>query len=216
MEQPPIQKPQQEKKKLRTDKLIDATDLEGNKNELVFEVADKINKELLKFPEYIGVFPFGSQTKGYNEKGSDVDVFVFLERTNCDILDVLDDIKLKYKEKSISIDFHDKIFNGEDVRNIGYNDDRFEFDVSVLWQFGKGPKIEFWRDKIRNELWKRPAKEQNAYVTNTVEFLLRRDRMSFMKMSERPVKFDKKEYFKQRRELWEKRLIKRILQHEQK
>jgi predicted nucleotidyltransferase len=214
MEKPPIQIPQQEKKQLRTDKLFDATDLEGNKNELLFEVVDRVNEELSKFSEFIGVFPFGSQTKGYNQEGSDVDTFVLYEKWTKDLYRVIEGIKAEYEAKGIEVHIVESTFNDWVVEG---KEHMFIKDAAcILWRQGRGPKIEFWRDKVRKTLMNIPSEKQDDCVAEIVSFLSQYDEKSTDKIEYRVEKFDKKEWSKQRNDLWKKRMRSLIFKNEEK
>ena len=107
------------KKNLRLDKLIDATNTDGEKNEKVFEITRRIKTELSQFPEFVGVAPFGSRTKGYADEhifepktgmiGSDYNVFIFevgkVGNHNENLQLALEKIGMSYYKQKIKIQF---------------------------------------------------------------------------------------------------------------
>lgn len=54
--------------------LYPLTNLEGDRNQIVFKAAKEIDKELSKVKAYIGVAPHGSMTDDYADENSDVDI----------------------------------------------------------------------------------------------------------------------------------------------
>jgi predicted nucleotidyltransferase len=220
MEKSPTQKPQSEKKKLRTDKLFDATDIEGKKNKLVFEICERVNGECSKSQEFIGVFPFGSQTKGYNNGESDIDIYVLKEESSesadtNNVSKVLENIKKEYKEKNVNVNFFDDKFGDMELRNfsnVNLTTGTFVGWSALLWSKGRGPKIEYWRNKIKEEINKLPEEQKEEKVTAIVSSLMRRDRHSFPKMEERTAEFDERLWLDGRRKMWESRVRKMIFQ----
>jgi len=206
MEKQTKQESSPEKKKLRSNKLFDATDIEGGKNKLVFEVAEKVNKELSKFPEFIGVFPFGSQTKGYSNAESDIDAYVLYEKWTDEIDDVLRATENEYKEKNIAVHFIETTYGKKEIEKIWDDNRSLLAGSSVIFRPGKGPKIEQYRTALKTELNQLPDKKKNARIEEIIALLMYNDEASLPKMKERMAEFDKEEWLKQRREMWEKKV----------
>ena len=212
METPPAQKPQPEKKKLRMDKIIDATDLEKDKNDIVFEVCEKVNEELSKFPEFVGVFPFGSQTKGYNNETSDVDVYVLYEDTKEELHNALKSIKQQYDKIGITVHVIESQFSKFDISLM--KRDHLSLSACLIWRSGRGPKIEFWRNEMRNEMVNLSKEKQSAHIQEVVTYFVNTDEKSFWKMKERMAPFDKKEWLEKRHTMWENQVRSLIFKNE--
>jgi len=120
-----------QRKMLRYDKLIDATDLSGEKNEKVFEISSELKEKLSTLPGFIGVFPFGSSVKGYNgeKRSSDYDMEIIMERNHIwreQMDSKLEEIEHEFSDKGIELEFivdelstDDFIDNGNFEVNLG-------------------------------------------------------------------------------------------------
>jgi len=185
-------------KQLRTDKLFDATDLEGNKNSLVFEVCKKINERLLSFSkDYIGVVPFGSQTIGYNLPGSDIDIDILLVHKTEDIDNVVLGLVEEYRQKGVEVNFVPRRI---DTENYGI------YAIADLFAFARGPGIAFFQNWIREESKKMSADRREKFILQMTDIWMERDKISFTKIKDRINDFDEIEYENKRRKLWENRI----------
>ena len=198
--------PAKTEKQLRTDKLFDATDMEGNKNSLVFEACEKINERLEKFKDYIGVVPFGSQTIGYNTEGSDIDIDILLVKRTEDIDNIVFVFVEEYKQKGIDINFVPRFIENETGLHL--------YTMADLLAYARGPGIEFYRNWMRGEIKKLSPEQQEQFITNMSDIWISRDKMSFEKIKERIKDFDEAEYETKRRKLWENK-IRYVLGHGQ-
>ena len=202
------------------DRLFDATDIEGKRNKLIFEICARVNNGCSKFPEFIGVFPFGSHMKGYNNEESDIDIYVLEEKFSQganmnNISKVLENIKKEYKEKNAKINFFADKFGDVELRNfsnINLATGTIVGWSGLLWSRGRGPKIKYWRNKIKEEINKLPEEQKEEKVMAIVSSLMRRDRHSFPKMEERTAEFDERLWLDGRRKMWESRVRKMIFQ----
>ena len=216
------------KESLHLGKLIDATNVEGEKNEKVFEITKHIERELSQFPEFIGVVPFGSRTKGYADEhifepktgmiGSDYDVFVFelgkISNHNENLQLALEKIGISYSHRRRKIQF---IFQFLDLK---YLFDLLEMvdhvDIKYLFvQFfanlcrpGRGKKIGEWRNVVKAEILKQPKETQEKVLQLFIDFLVYSDRQSLPKIRERVLYFNSEEYMESRRKLWTRRVCK--------
>jgi hypothetical protein len=213
------------KSKLPLDTLFDTTNIEGEENEKVFEITERIEKELSQFPEFIGVFSFGSRIKGYADEniiesktgmsGSDYDVYVFEDR-NLKVKDtafgVLCEIGREYRKKGIKIQFIFQLLSMENLCSLFAMTDVVDFayvpllGFSNLCGFGSGEKIEEWRNKVKEEISKLPKEKQETMFQLFSDCLLTCDKKSLSKIQERIPDFDKEAYLNARRELWTKRV----------
>jgi hypothetical protein len=223
-------------KKLRLDKLIDATNLDWDeenkcwkKNEKVFEIARRIERELSPFPEFVGVFPFGSRTKGYADEniiepksgmtGSDYDMYIFEdtglkegERT----FDILFEMGTEYRHQGIKIEFLGQFLSMKNLFSLFEIADIIDSDYVVLQWFsnlcrsGVGQKIKEWQKKIREEILKLPKEKRDQMLELFSDCLVNRDKKTLSKMAERIRGFNKDEWLDARRALWTKRVYKRF------
>jgi len=208
------------KETLRFDKLIDATDLEGEKNQEVFEITRRIEKELSDLPEFIGVAPFGSRLQGYatDKESSDYDIYIFEDKSLRDggerIIEKLHEILLEYLKKGIKIQIVEQYFNEENVHGLVSMVDTVPPDYYYLTCFanlcrsGRGEKIELWRNKIKEEVLKLPKEKQEKLYRMFSQWLLKTDRISVPKIKKRVSGFDEEEYMNARSRLWLKRVLK--------
>lgn len=202
-------------KSFRTDTLFDITDIEGEKNEAVFRATEDIDRALADFPEYVGVIPLGSQTKGYNskEKGSDLDIYLLYDRVPEKEEKKMDkaiaSVKDKYKKSGVSIEiFHKPL------------DERFLFEnhqtMSMFAQPGRGKRLKEWREKAKAVFAKLDKDEQRREFENMLGGRLYSDRVSCEKIRERFPDFDEETWLESRKKRWEKRLRKLYFPNEQK
>ena len=198
--------PTKTEKQLRTDKLFDAIDLEGNKNSLVFEATTEINKRLEKFKDYIGVVPFGSQTIGYNLEGSDIDIDLLLVKRTEEIDDIVFAFVEEYKQKGVDVNFVPRFIENENGLHV--------YTMADLLAYARGPGIEFYRNWMCQEIKKLSPEQQEKFITNMTDIWINRDKMSFQKIKERIKDFDEVEYETKRRKLWENK-IRNVLGHDQ-
>lgn len=203
-------------KKLRPNKLVDAADLYGNKNEVLFEVVKKLEEECSHFPEFIGVVPFGSYVRGYNKEGSDMDMVVFLEYDNYRMYDIFNSFADKYKENGVklsilpwSISRTPDIYEKEKTVDAGtriveqYNAIP---TIGMLAWCGIGPKLNKYREDIREKISILPKKRREELLNNTLIFLMGGEKKRIKKIRERIGDFDEKNYLNEREELWKKRI----------
>jgi len=213
----------QPKEKLRLDKLIDATDIEGTKNQEAFNIARDIEKKLSLFPNFVGVVPFGSRVKGYSseEKGSDYDMDILIDG-DMEMLPplnhLMDFIDEQYLEKGIKIHLNPILLTlNEILTEIKYLDeprspyvDMSSFkpllEADSLLNAGIGPKINVWREKVKSEISKLPSEKKERMYQKFTDSLLQRDESSLKKISERIQDFNREEYLNARRKLWNKRV----------
>ena len=217
------------KEKLRLDKLVDATDIEGVKNQEAFDIARDIEKKLSQFPNFVGVVPFGSRMKGYSseKEGSDYDMDILvdgdIEPANpssvllSHLVDFLDE---QYGERGIRVHLNPILLTTNEIlKEITYLDEpRSQYvdmssfkpllEADSLLSVGVGPKINIWREKIKNEISKLPLEKQEKMFQKFTDSLLQRDTSSLKKIPERIPDFNKEEYLNARRELWTKRVHK--------
>jgi len=213
--------------KLCPDKLIDAMNIEGKKNEKVFEIAKRLERELSQFPEFIGVFPFGSRTKGYSDenvinsksgmKGSDYDMCILedkLLKTEGLINEQLGKVGLEYRKKGVTIEFIEQDFCMKNLRDL--------FDMAEmvgpdylyaecfanLCRVGLGQKLKEWRNAICMEISKLPKEKKETVLQLFSDNLVLLERKSLPKITERIPGFDQSEYMNARRQLWTKRVYK--------
>jgi hypothetical protein len=215
MENPPTQKSQREKKKLRGYELFDKTDIEGEKNEAIFRATEDIDRALAGFPQYVGVIPFGSQTKGYNSKenGSDLDIYLLYDLTPEKEVLKMDEaiaaVKDKYKKSGVSIEIFHKPLH-----------ERFLFanhqTMSMFVQPGRGKRLKEWREKAKEVFAKLDKDEQRREFENMLNGRLYSDRVSCAKIRERFPDFDEETWLESRKKLWEDRLRKLYFPNEQK
>ncbi|MFA5830871.1 MAG: hypothetical protein WC878_03525 [Candidatus Paceibacterota bacterium] len=207
MEHPP--------KSLRTDKLIDMTDTEGEKNEAVFRATEDIDRALADFPKYVGIIPFGSQTKGYNSKKneSDLDIYLLYDLTSeKEVLkmdEAIDAVKEKYKKSGVSIEiFHKPL------------DERFLFEnhqiMSMFAQPGRGKRLQEWREKAKAIFANLDKDEQRREFENMLNGRLSSDRASCTKIRERFPDFDEEAWLNSRKKHWENKLRKLYFPNAQK
>lgn len=95
-----------ESKQLNTRKLIDATSLEGDKNEAVFRATEIVEESLSRFPDFISVFPFGSQAAGYNTGGSDLDLAILIEKDSPEMDEEISSLSKSLSEKFGETNIH--------------------------------------------------------------------------------------------------------------
>lgn len=205
-------------KKLRSDKLVDATKLEGEKNEEVFEITRRIERELSQFPEFIGVFPFGSSTRGYNskKKESDFDMFVLFYPTSTYGLigTCLDNLKLEYEKRGLKLQIISRNFNIQKFLEELSSPDlpsRENMMLSIksianLCRAGRGEKINIARLEVRNEILKMPKEKQEIAFQKIFHWLMVMEEGSLSKIKERIPDFNQEEYLDARRKLWEHRV----------
>jgi len=213
------------KNKLYLDKLIDTTNIEREKNEKVFEITRRIEQELSRFPNFIGVFPFGSRVKGYSDenimephsglKGSDYDMHVF-ENWNIledeSVTDTLCEIGTEYRKKGIKIHFLEQplrekdLFCLFDVADMVGTEYTHVQSFATLCRAGRGEKINEWRNKVKEEISRLPKEKQETLFQLFSDFLVSSDKRSLLKISERIPGLDTDEYVASRRILWAKRV----------
>jgi len=198
---------EREPKQLRTDKLIDATNLDGEKNEALFRVTEEVDKELSQFPWYIGTTPFGSQTKGYNSEttNSDIDIYVLHKQfQNIDehneYWKTTDNLEGKFGSRNQKLHFIE----------YGYTDPIFDSTsipaLSVLAMTGRGGNVKMWREKARTEFSALEPEIQNNYFQAMLKNLVLEDQASSVKLRQRIPSTDKYEWLNARKKLWEHRL----------
>ncbi len=216
------------KLKLRFDKIVDATNIDGKKNQYVFEVTKRIEKELSKFPEFIGVFPFGSRVKGYGSediietktgmKGSDYDVYILADNALSwgaeDLYEHSAIIGNEYRKLGIKIEFIIQYIN---IRNLDGLLEMLDIvgpeylslvSFSNLLRPGRGKKIKAWRNVVKEELLKMTKEKREKLLRLFSDSLVFADKRSLLKITERIPDFDKNDWLQSRRKLWTKRVCK--------
>jgi predicted nucleotidyltransferase len=223
MEKSPELKPKPENKPICEGKLFDATSLKWDeekekwkRNELLFEIVDRVSAELSKFPEFIGVFPFGSQTKGYNTEDSDVDIHVLVEKPKHEFDTILKAIENEYNEKGLYIDFILGTVSERQMLLLRSKGGFLNEDMCFLWRQGRGPKIKFWRDEMRKAMKNLSEEDRIDIFNGIVDYFVEHDKKSLSKMEKRATKLDKEEWLSQRYNLWWERIYNLIFQPEQK
>ena len=217
------------KEKLRLDKLVDATDIEGVKNQEAFDIARDIEKKLSSFPNFVGVVPFGSRMTGYSseKEGSDYDMDILVDGDaesaipSSVLLDsVAGFLDEQYGERGIRIHLNPKLLTTHEIVNeIRFLDEPRSPYIDMSWYkprleaeslcgVGVGSKINAWREKIKNEISKLPLENQERMFQKFTDSLLQRDKISLKKISERIPDFNEEEWLNARRELWTKRVHK--------
>jgi len=136
------------------------------------------------------------------------------ERWTKDLYDVIEGIKDEYEAKGTKVhiiesNFNDWVIEGKEQMFV-------KAAACILWRQGRGPKIEFWRDKVRKELMNISPEKQNDCIEEIVSFLLQYDEKSTDKIEERIGGFNKKEWLEQRNDMWEKRMRSLIFKNGQK
>jgi len=211
------------RKQLCLNKLIDATDICGSADGTVFEIVQNIYKALSPLPEFIGVAPFGSSTKGYFDRsaGSDFDMYIFEDKTLRDggdrLLEELHPVLLPYMKKGTPVQIVEQFFNEENIRNLMGMIDSVPHNYFYLTCFAnlcrpmRGEKAAYWRNVIKEELAHQPRANQEKFILLIVNSLVNAERISFPKMSERIDGFDSEAYLLSRRILWTRRVEKLYL-----
>ncbi|MFA5830970.1 MAG: hypothetical protein WC878_04030 [Candidatus Paceibacterota bacterium] len=80
----------------RTDKLYDTHKLNGEPNKELFKIVREIEERLLPYRAFIGLAPFGSQTKGYSVKDSDFDIHLLADNSDSLAFDKLETVTVSF------------------------------------------------------------------------------------------------------------------------
>lgn len=212
---------EKQKERMET-KLYVARDVEGEPNRKELEIIKK-ELELSKCAAFIGIAPFGSVVSGYSEKGaSDIDVFVvydvdkfetaeekqdFLRKINFPRVYETEKGRFKVEFNRIGISLNSII---DDIRcgNLFSSDD---IDISDITRIITGDKIKTYREKIAVELQRLPLGSQQEIAGMIVGGLVKRDRESLRKRTERMpglAEEQHEEILTKRKEMWKKRVKK--------
>lgn len=74
-------------------KLYDPRNIDGDSRNETFEMIRTLHQALEKYPEFIGIDPFGSTIKGYSNGESDIDICILIDSESCDTEEKLDSLK---------------------------------------------------------------------------------------------------------------------------
>ncbi len=210
----------QERQPYRTDKLFDARKSGETYNREFFAVIRDVESRFSEIPEFIGLAPFGSYTKGYANDASDFDIYVIIDAPTRELPAVdkiITSVEEEYKQKGIKISIHKESISTENfgTENASISESTIESaeSMALLTRTITGHKIGKYRELVKKKVDKMYPLKRKAFFENIVIILTELDGLSrtLEKMdrradeNENSDEFDKEKYVNARRELWEKR-----------
>ena len=206
----------------RADRNLDALQTNGEYNRELFSVVRDIESRLEKTPEFIGLSPFGSQTKGFSTEISDFDLYILLDAPSIyikELDELLSDIKKEYAKKGIKVSFLKETIRSEGwgTPNVSVSEEAIESvdSMAALSRVATGRKIDIYRHLVREKIEKMHPLKKRAFFANIIGFLTEMDtiprtlnKMEDIANENGNMNFDKESYGKARQELWTKRVHK--------
>ena len=214
---------EEEMQPFRPDKLYDARTLSGESNHELFAVVRDIESRLANIPEFIGLAPFGSHTKGYGAENSDFDMYVLLDAPShylSELDAILNTIKEEYEKKGTHLSFNKELIrstaSGTPDMDISESTVESIEPISVLSRVVTGHKVDLYRDLVKAKVEKMYPLKKTAFFANIIRYLTDRDTnpLTLSKMEDRASEpgtlpaFNKEDYQTARQELWTKRVHK--------
>ena len=196
----------------RTDKLYDTRKLNGEPNKELFKVVREIEENLSVYPAFIGLAPFGSQTKGYSKEESDFDIHLLADDSNRMAFEKLESAAIsllsKFEKKGTikgrinfelekidllriyedlkqvedKTDMFDSTNGFFDRNNCSYEEYAFFWKMTALSYPTTGHKVETYREAIKDELNYFTDESRENILTNLIDFLVFLDNKSITKM----------------------------------
>lgn len=221
---PAIEKPIESQNQVSKDKpendldkkLYILRDIEGEKNEKFIEALRYIEKELSQHPWFIGIAPYGSQTKGYATEDSDIDVYIFADidfPAPNSILDLILDLDGKVKEK-FGFDVHHQVRDVGKERlvrifnEVGFSEFFAIDELKVMSKMAIGPKIDTLRQYVREIIESLPEERRDKILNRALYFIQQEEAKSGEKIRQRLSISDEEweQIKKERMDLWKRRL----------
>ena len=195
------------------EKLYVPRSFEGEKSEKFFEVLRFIEDELTAYPWFIGIAPYGSQTKGYSNEESDIDLYVFCDNTfTTSDSDIVAALRKNVKEKyHIELHLHTDTKDEKFIKH-AFNEPGLAYAagniVKMFSGLAIGPGIEILRKDISEAFQSASAQTRQEILDETLKKIWGQESESAQKITERLThdSHATQEIIEKRMQLWKKRL----------
>lgn len=202
-------------------KLYLMRDTEGEPNKEQLDIIRDIETQLKKYDFFVGISPFGSTTKGYNNETSDLDIYIIIK----DQEDGMDEFnkhisKIEKKAKNdspylhIFVDQIDMEFVKDNLHTPYYADGVGRTGIHMiadLCRITTGKKIDELRLDVIKLIEEYPPEEKDRLKERLATYLTKEDMSSVEKIKNRNTgNFDEKKYIDSRKEMWLQRVEKTL------
>lgn len=220
-----------QKERMET-KLYLPRDVEGKPNKEELKIVGKIEKELSKYPSFIGVALLGSVVTGYNnsdgepdygdegKQESDIDMLLLFDRNKITSGYEFDDIDANNFKLAVDLEqehgkrihFAYLVINTDEIKGKLKNLEGFPVvTLADMSRLVTGKKINEYRKPIVEEIKKLSPEEKKEFVDILTQYLFDIDTPSLEKRKERMPDLtleEHKDILEARKEMWRKRVQK--------